>query len=88
MTLKEIGEMITYIVKHMVTKDDLKEELDPIKETLAEHTKTLNEHTKTLNEHTRRLNSIENNQNTDLDKRKQLEVRVMHVEKQITNLKR
>jgi hypothetical protein len=69
----EIQELSEFIRDHMVTKEDLKEqlkaELDPIKETLADHT--------------RRLTTIENDVKTSLDKRLQLEVRVTNIEKKV-----
>ena len=55
--------------KEMITKDDLKAELDPIKKTLAEHTSD--------------LNIIKNDVRTSLDKRLQLEVRVTNIEKKV-----
>ncbi|OGG80672.1 hypothetical protein A3A39_03190 [Candidatus Kaiserbacteria bacterium RIFCSPLOWO2_01_FULL_54_13] len=38
---------------------------------------------KTLNEHTRDLNTIKNDLKTDVDKRKQLEVRVTRLEQKV-----
>lgn len=75
-TLSELGEMLRHVITHMVTKDDLKEELDPIKATLAEHTQI-------LNDHTRRLNVIENDVKQGFDKRLQLEVRVKNPEEKV-----
>ena len=98
-TLKEIGEMVTFLVKKMATRDDVAEIVDeklkPVKKTLAEHTKTfaehtkiLDEHTKILNDHTRDLNIIKHDVTTNLDKRLQLEVRMTQAERQIANLEK
>jgi Mg2+ and Co2+ transporter CorA len=85
-TLKELGEMIAHVVKHMATKEDIAE----VKSTLADHTKILNDHTKTLAEHTKILNDhtrdlaiIKNDVTNNLDKRLQLEVRVTTIEKHL-----
>jgi hypothetical protein len=67
----EIQELSEFIRDHMVTKDDLKDELKAALEPI----------TKTLDEHTRRLTTIENDVKTSLDKRLQLEVRVTNIEK-------
>jgi hypothetical protein len=71
-TLKEIGEMLAHVVKHMATKDDIAD----VKSTLADHTKI-------LNDHTRDLAIIKKDLTTNLDKRLQLEVRVSAVEKHL-----
>ncbi len=60
----------------MVTKNDLKDALEPI-------TRKLDEHTKILDDHTRRLATIENDVKTNLDKRLTLEVRVSNIEKKV-----
>jgi hypothetical protein len=78
-TLKELGEMIAHVVKHMATKEDIAE----VKSTLADHTKTLADHTKILNDHTRDLAIIKHDVTNNLDKRLQLEVRVTTIEKQL-----
>jgi len=44
---------------------------------------TLEQHTALHNDHTRRLNTIENDVNTNLDKRLQLEVRTGKIEKHL-----
>ena len=36
-TLKELGDMLGFVVKHMATKDDIAD----VKSTLADHTKIL-----------------------------------------------
>jgi hypothetical protein len=71
-TLKELGDMIGFVVKHMATKDDIAD----VKSTLADHTKI-------LNDHTRDLAIIKKDLTTNLDRRLQLEVRVSTIEKHI-----
>jgi hypothetical protein len=71
-TLKELGDMLGFVVKHMATKDDITD----VKSTLADHTKI-------LNEHTRDLAVIKNDVTTNLDKRLQLAVRVSAIEKHL-----
>jgi hypothetical protein len=71
-TLKELGEMLAHVVKHMATKDDIAD----VKSTLADHTKI-------LNDHTRALALIKSDVTTNLDKRLQLEVRVSAIEKHL-----
>jgi len=69
----EIQELSEFIRDHMVTKDDLKDELkaalEPIEKILAEHT--------------RDLNIIKKDLETNLDKRLTLEVRVRKIEKKM-----
>ena len=69
----EIQELSEFIRDHMVTKDDLKDEL---KAALAPIQQT-------LDDHTRRLATIENDVKTNLDKRLTLEVRVTNIEKKV-----
>ena len=71
-TLKELGDMLGFVVKHMATKDDIAD----VKSTLADHTKI-------LNDHTRDLAIIKKDLTTNLDKRLQLEVRVSAIEKHL-----
>jgi hypothetical protein len=71
-TLKELGDMLGFVVKHMATKDDIAD----VKSTLADHTKI-------LNDHTRDLAIIKKDLTTNLDKRLLLEVRVSAVEKHL-----
>jgi hypothetical protein len=71
-TLKELGDMLGFVVKHMATKDDIAD----VKSTLADHTKS-------LNGHTRDLAIIKSDVTTNLDKRLQLEVRVSAIEKHV-----
>jgi hypothetical protein len=71
-TLKELGEMLGFVVKRMATKDDIAD----VKSTLAGHTKI-------LNDHTRDLAIIKKDLTTNLDKRLQLEVRVSAIEKHL-----
>jgi hypothetical protein len=71
-TLKELGDMLGFVVKHMATKDDIAD----VKSTLADHTKI-------LNDHTRDLAIIKKDLTTNLDKRLQLDVRVSAVEKHL-----
>jgi hypothetical protein len=71
-TLKELAEMISHVVKHMATKEDIA----VVKSTLADHTKI-------LNDHTRDLAIIKNDVTNNLDKRLQLEVRVSAIEKHL-----
>jgi hypothetical protein len=66
---REIQELSKFIRDHMVTKDDLKDVLEPIP--------------KTLDEHTRDLNMIKNDVKTNLDKRLTLEVSVANIEKKV-----
>ena len=63
----EIQELSEFIRDHMVTKDNLKDALEPMQ--------------KTLDEHTRDLDMIKNDVKTNLDKRLTLEVRVANIEK-------
>ena len=70
--LKELGDMLGFVVKHMATKDDIAD----VKSTLADHTKI-------LNDHTRDLAIIKKDLTTNLDKRLQLEVRVSAIEKHL-----
>jgi chaperonin cofactor prefoldin len=65
----EIQELSEFIRDHMVTKDNLKDALEPIQ--------------KTLDEHTRDLDMIKNDVKTNLDKRLTLEVRVANIEKKV-----
>ena len=76
----EIQDLSEFIRDHMVTKDDLKDEL---KAALAPIQQTLDEHTTILAEHTRDLNIIKNDVKTNLDKRLTLEVRVTNIEKKV-----
>ena len=83
---QEIGEMLTYIVQNMATKDDIAE----IHGILDEHTAILDEHTRILGNHDRRFDDIENkvvlmskDLERNLDKRMQLEVRVVRLEKEV-----
>ena len=71
-TLKELGDMLGFVVKHMATKDDIAD----VKSTLADHTKI-------LNDHTRDLAIIKKDLTTNLDRRLQLEVRVTAFEKHL-----
>ena len=71
-TLKELGDMLAHVVKHMATKHDIA----AVKSTLADHTKI-------LNDHTRDLAVIKRDLSTNLDKRLQLEVRVSAIEKHL-----
>jgi hypothetical protein len=71
-TLKELGDMLGFVVKHMATKDDIAD----VKSTLADHTTI-------LNDHTRDLAIIKKDLTTNLDKRLQLEVRVSAIEKHL-----
>ena len=71
-TLKELGDMLGFVVKHMATKDDIAD----VKSTLADHTKI-------LNDHTRDLAIIKKDLTTNLDKRLQVEVRVSAIEKHL-----
>ena len=81
-TLEEVGEMLEHVVKHMATKEDLKEELEGFatKEDLKQEIGPIKT---TLNDHTRSLNQIETDVKQNLDKRLQLEVRVKKVEEKV-----
>jgi hypothetical protein len=84
-TLKELGEMLGHVVKHMATRDDiadLRKEM-ATKGDIADVKSTLADHTKILNEHTRDLAVIKNDVTSNLDKRLQLEVRVSAIEKHL-----
>jgi hypothetical protein len=76
----EIQELSEFIRDHMVTKDDLKDELKAALEPIK---KMLDEHSEILDDHTRRLTTIENDVKSSLDKRLQLEVRVTNIEKKV-----
>ena len=82
-TLKELGDMLSHVVKHMATKDDLADLRKEMatKDDIADVKSTLADHTKILNDHTRDLAIIKKDLTTNLDKRLQLEVRVSHIEK-------
>jgi hypothetical protein len=85
-TLKELGDMLGFVVKHMATKDDLADLRKEMatKDDIADVKSTLADHTKMLNDHTRDLAIIKKDLKTNLDKRLQLEVRVSHIEKTIS----
>jgi hypothetical protein len=78
-TLKELGEMIAHVVKHMATKDDIAD----VERDIADVKSTLADHTKILNDHTRDLAIIKHDVTNNLDKRLQLEVRVTTIEKHL-----
>jgi hypothetical protein len=84
-TLKELGDMLSHVVKHMATKDDLADLRKEMatKDDIADVKSTLADHTKILNDHTRDLAIIKKDLTTNLDKRLQLEVRVSAVEKHL-----
>jgi hypothetical protein len=83
-TLNELGDMLTHVVKHMATKDDLAAvesrldrridkldaKIDSVEFKLAAKIDRLDT----------RLNKFEEN---EIDKRLQLEVRVSHIEKHL-----
>jgi hypothetical protein len=80
-TLNELGEMLTHVVKHMATKDDigrldtridkLDEKIDSVESNLGGKIDRLDT----------KLTKYEEN---EIDKRLQLEVRVSHIEKQLS----
>jgi hypothetical protein len=84
-TLKELGEMLGHVVKHMATKDDIADVRKEMatKDDIADVKSTLADHTKILNDHTRDLAIIKKDLTTNLDKRLQLEVRVSAIEKHL-----
>ena len=57
---------------------------DAIDDELDEHGKILKEHSKLHSEHSRDLNGIKNQLAHELDKRKQLEVRVTNIERRFS----
>jgi hypothetical protein len=70
-TLKEIGEMLAFVVKHVATKDDiarLDKKIDSVESNLAGKINRLDTRLTKFEEH-------------EIDKRKQLEVRVSAIEK-------
>jgi hypothetical protein len=67
--LKELGEMLGHVVKHMATKDDIAD----LRREMA--TKT------DINRLDAKLTKFEEH---EIDKRLQLEVRVSHIEKKIS----
>jgi hypothetical protein len=72
-TLKEIGEMLAHVVKHMATKDDiarLDAKIDSVESNLAGKINRLDTKLTKFEEH-------------EIDKRKQLEVRVTAIEKHL-----
>jgi hypothetical protein len=79
-TLKELGEMLTFVVKHMATKDDiarldkrinkLDAKIDSVETNLAGRIDRLDTKLTKFEEH-------------EIDKRKQLEVRVTAIEKHL-----
>jgi hypothetical protein len=72
-TLKELGEMLAHVVKHMVTKDDLAEAVEKLDDRLtAVESKIGGIDTK--------LTKFEE---SEIDKRLQLEVRVTTIEKHL-----
>lgn len=72
-TLKEIGEMLEHVVKHMATKDDL-----------AALEARLDGRIDTLDAKVDRLDTkLTKFEEREIDKRKQLEVRVTKIEKHL-----
>jgi hypothetical protein len=79
-TLNELGDMLTHVVKHMATKDDitrldtridkLDAKIDSVESNLAAK----------INRLDTKLTKFEEN---EIDKRLQLEVRVSHIEKHL-----
>jgi hypothetical protein len=57
-TLKELGEMLEHVVKHMATKDDIAE----LKTTLDEHSKILADHTRDIAGLSAKIDRIDTNQ--------------------------
>ena len=72
-TLKELGEMLAHVVKHMATKDDLA----AVETKLGKRIDQLDSKVDRLDT---KLTKFEEN---EIDKRKQLEVRVSTVEKHL-----
>jgi hypothetical protein len=76
-TLKELGEMLAHVVKHMATKDDLSEletrldtKIDTVESNLSGRINRIDTKLTKFEEH-------------EIDKRLQLEVRVMTIEKHL-----
>jgi hypothetical protein len=76
-TLKELGEMLAHVVKHMATKDDLAEletrldtKIDTVKSNLSGQINRIDTKLTKFEEH-------------EIDKRLQLEVRVATIEKHL-----
>ena len=76
-TLEEVGEMLSHVVKHMATKDDLAELKEELKAEIQGVDTKLSAQIKALDS---RFGAHENH---ELDKRMQLEVRVGKLEKKV-----
>jgi hypothetical protein len=77
-TLKEIGEMLAHVVKHMATKDDL-----AAIETRLDH------RIDKLDGKLDRLDTkLTKSEEHEIDKRLQLEVRVSHIEKHLASTRK
>jgi hypothetical protein len=85
--MSTLADMLTMFGKRFDAIDDT---LQAHGQILAEHSEMLDSHTRILKEHSalhaehaRDLHTIKNQLAQDLDKRKQLEVRVSNIEKQM-----
>jgi hypothetical protein len=68
-TLKELGEMLEHVVKNMATKDDVEELRQEVKNGFTG-----------VNS---KIDGVHNRIDEELDKRKQLEVRVSRLEEKV-----
>ena len=76
-TLKELGEMLAHVVKHMVTKDDLAEAVEKLDDRLTAVESKLDAKIDRIDT---KLTKFEE---SEIDKRLQLEVRVTTIEKHL-----
>ena len=79
-TLKELGEMLEHVVKHMATKDDL----DAVESRLNGRIDALDERFDRLEAKVERLDTkLTKFEEHEIDKRKQLKVRVTAIDKHL-----
>ncbi len=57
-TLKEIGEMLAHVVKHMATKDDLKVGLNSLRTELKADIFSVQTHVTSIESHIRGMNHV------------------------------
>jgi outer membrane protein TolC len=84
-TNNEIGEMLTHVVKHMATKEDVERldlKIDGVESKIASVESNLSNKIRALDS---RLGAFENH---EVDKRLQLEVRVHKIEKKVFSVSR
>ena len=79
-----VQESLDFIIKHMPTKDDVREiAREVVEEALKPVKEKQTEHTKILSDHSGQLNQLQSDVNIIRDKRMQTDVRVHHIEKHL-----